>query len=240
MTAYYYIFIIIKKTEIKCFLETIHGIHPTIKFREEIETDKQIAFLVTLGKEHIFSNTLLQGKASKSISAYIERTQTQIGSLPEILFARSPRKRILFTAWFTECVGSIKRLSFSFIPNITNLLGNTKDKPEQLKQPGIYKVTCPHCLKVYVGQSKRYVEKRFSEHLRCIKYNRTTKSAIALHVWKNDPPHTNIKKQNLELLKHVRKRVQQDAWESLIMKKLNDNLMKVDSSPIISPLSNFT
>ena len=80
-----------------------------------------------------------------------------------------------------------QRVSFHFVPSITNklkqkfsehqmeivykndnklsnLLGSTKDKIEPLKKSGIYTVTCNECEKKYTGQTKRSIEKRFSEH----------------------------------------------------------------------------
>ena len=43
-------------------------------------------------------------------------------------------------------------------------LGSTKDQIEDLKCSGIYKISCSHCDKVYIGQTKRTLETRFKEH----------------------------------------------------------------------------
>ena len=301
------IFIIIKKENITSFLKMINEIHKTIKFTEEIETDKQISFLdLTLTRkgnkidvsvyrkstntDRFITRDSFCPKSTKMATFHsmvhrmcrlplsINNYMKELGEIKRIASVNGYTEEEIMklvekhsknikknnnSTFFKQQKQKIKRLPFSFNPSITNyikphfrklghnlafsnnnkianLLGNTKDKPEKLKLPGIYKVICPHCLRVYVGQSKRHVEKRFSEHLTCIKYNRTNKSAVALHVWKNDPPHTNITKQCLDLVKHVRKRVQLDAWESLYMKKYQNGLMNVDPSPIISPLFNFT
>uniref|UniRef100_A0A2H1WVT5 SFRICE_006042 n=1 Tax=Spodoptera frugiperda TaxID=7108 RepID=A0A2H1WVT5_SPOFR len=50
-----------------------------------------------------------------------------------------------------------------------------------LERPGVYKVDCS-CGKSYIGQTKRTVACRISEHIRAVKNNDAQKSAIAQHI----------------------------------------------------------
>lgn len=56
-------------------------------------------------------------------------------------------------------------------PNLGNLLGNTKDKIDNLNKSGIYKISCNDCDKIYIGQTKRSINTRFKEHVSHTKYN---------------------------------------------------------------------
>lgn len=49
---------------------------------------------------------------------------------------------------------------------LVSLLGSTKDPIDKLEKAGIYKVSCSHCDKVYIGQTKRSLDVRFKEHIR--------------------------------------------------------------------------
>lgn len=44
-------------------------------------------------------------------------------------------------------------------------LGSTKDKINKLNRAGVYKISCPHCNKIYIGQTKRTLEIRLKEHI---------------------------------------------------------------------------
>ena len=138
-----------------------------------------------------------------------------------------------------------QRVSFHFVPSITNklkqkfsehqmeivykndnklsnLLGSTKDKIEPLKKSGIYTVTCNECEKKYTGQTKRSIEKRFSEHCACIRLNQAHKSAVAAHVLIDG--HTNINKNCVKLKKQVNDCRRLDAYEAFYIQNDTDSL----------------
>lgn len=154
----------------------------------------------------------------------------------------------------------LRRVSFEFIPQVTNhlerifkqqnmeivyaggkklktVLGTTKDKLDNKFSSGIYSITCEDCQKIYVGQTKRNILTRYKEHSSHIKYNRPSKSAVAHHVHTEN--HFNISDSNLKLLKRVNKRNYLDAWESIEMRKNENNLMNVEAAPIQSSLINL-
>ena len=48
---------------------------------------------------------------------------------------------------------------------LESILGSTKDPIPTLGKPGIYKVSCVHCDKIYIGQTKRLLKTRLDEHI---------------------------------------------------------------------------
>jgi len=138
-----------------------------------------------------------------------------------------------------------KRVSFNFVPSITNklkhifgeyqmeivynnnhklsnLLGSTKDKIPPLKKSGIYTVTCGVCKRNYTGQTKRSIEKRFSEHCACIRLNQPNRSAVAAHVLVDG--HTNVNKESVKLKQQVNDSRRLDAYEAFYIQNDTDSL----------------
>lgn len=169
-------------------------------------------------------------------------------------------KRNSLTSFYLQKKSQPKRVLFNFVPQLTNFLepifkkhniqivynnnnklknqlGSAKDKINNNDASGIYKVSCGDCEKVYIGQTKRSIGKRFKEHISHIKYNRPNRSAIALHC--DETHHFNIITENLNLVKRINKPNQLDAYECIYMQKYKNILMNTDSGPIQSSLFNF-
>lgn len=155
------------------------------------------------------------------------------------------------------------RVSFAYIPTITNhlrktlekenihivynnnkklkqILGSTKDETPTSERSGIYEISCENCNKKYIGQTKRSIKTRFKEHISCIKNKQINRSSVAAHVFassdNNEPPH-NIGpfEESVRLLKTVQNPRKLDAYESLLISKTK-NVMNADNGNILSPL----
>lgn len=124
-------------------------------------------------------------------------------------------------------------LVFNNEGKLKNLLGSTKDKTQDIKKSGIYKITCNNCNDVYIGQTSRNIITRFEEHNNHIIKNRPTKSAVALHVIENQH---KCKIENLSLVKQVNDKQKLDAYESIYMHKNQEFLMNTMEAPVISNL----
>ena len=83
-------------------------------------------------------------------------------------------------------------------------------------------MTCNECEKKYTGQTKRSIEKRFSEHCACIRLNQAHKSAVAAHVLIDG--HTNINKDCVKLKKQVNDCRRLDAYEAFYIQNDTDSL----------------
>lgn len=152
-----------------------------------------------------------------------------------------------------------KRVSVHYIPQITNklknvfnehnmqlvyksknqlsdLLGSTKDKRDALDKPGIYCIRCAECDAVYIGQTRRSVNKRFNEHKKCIEHRHVLKSAFAAHACESN--HLNVTIDNVKLIKGVSDERRLDAYECVYIKR-SENTVNLDNGNIESPLFQF-
>jgi len=153
-----------------------------------------------------------------------------------------------------------QRVSICYAPNITNKLqttfkqsniklaytnnyklgsrlGCTKDTVPTRQRSGIYEISCSDCDAKYIGQTRRALHTRISEHLRSIK-NRELHKAIPAHVF--DPDNEHLHRitsfdENVKLIKPVTNSRKLDAYESIFI-STNDNLMNLEKGAIESPL----
>lgn len=146
-----------------------------------------------------------------------------------------------------------KRVSMHFVPEITgklektfkrfdlhcvyksthklsDLLGSTKDKEDSMKKSGIYSIKCNDCNEIYYGQTKRAIEKRYGEHIACIRLNQPNKSAFAAHVL-----NTNHENHCVSVVRNVRDCYRLDAYESYYIQS-NADTMNLDNGNIESVL----
>ena len=63
-------------------------------------------------------------------------------------------------------------IAFKADNNLSKRLFNGKDKTNPLEKCGVYKLQCPECNGVYIGQSGRSFKVRTEEHLRCFKHKK--------------------------------------------------------------------
>ena len=116
---------------------------------------------------------------------------------------------------------------------LIDLLGSTKDKKEELKHSGIYRIKCSECDAVYIGQTKRTVEQRFKEHLKSVEQRHTYKSAFAAHAVESKHLNTTVK--NVKLLKRVTDHRRLDAYECVYIRN-TENTVNLDNGNIESIL----
>jgi predicted GIY-YIG superfamily endonuclease len=105
-------------------------------------------------------------------------TQTVIGTL------RIPH--------ITGVTNKIQRIMRKHNIKTTTTVNNTlykqlvRKKPEETqmdKSNVVYQIKCKDCDKSYIGETKRPLKRRITEHKRAIKQQRTDNSEIAQHVW---------------------------------------------------------
>lgn len=83
-------------------------------------------------------------------------------------------------------IKSIKAI-FRSQSQLRQMLRSPKDS-EPLAGPGVYKIPCD-CGKSYIGETRRNIATRLTEHVRCIKNLEIEKSAIAEHALIRDTKH---------------------------------------------------
>lgn len=128
-------------------------------------------------------------------------------------------------------------VSFKSSNRLSNLIFNVKDKPNNYKKSGVYKLKCNECNGCYIGQTGRNFETRFKEHNACYRLKKRT-SNFANHFLDTD--HTFPDINNLQILHTGNKGRKLDILENIeIYKHKNDpnrNLLNTQIELGNSPL----
>ena len=86
---------------------------------------------------------------------------------------------------------------------LQNLLMQKPQLPDKYSRSGAYKLTCPECNKVYIGQTGRSFTQRFKEHRNAFKSSRNT-SNYAKHALEYLHPF-GPKQDTMQVLQYQRK-----------------------------------
>jgi len=95
------------------------------------------------------------------------------------------------------------KIAFQTDNTIVNLLGHRNLAPEKFTPSGVYKLTCPDCNKVYVGQTGRRFSTRYNKHKEAF-YNKSHTSSFAQHLHEQAHSFGPIDKV-LQVLHHHKK-----------------------------------
>ncbi|KAG8334141.1 hypothetical protein J6590_108662 [Homalodisca vitripennis] len=109
---------------------------------------------------------------------------------------------------------------------LKNILGNPKNKINEEEKSGIYQINCDNCDLKYIGQTKRKLKQRAKEHRACLKYQQEERSAMAKHALQTGHSFSNAK-----LLKEVQNKKFLDAYETIFIKKNQNNLVNNEPGP---------
>lgn len=122
------------------------------------------------------------------------------------------------------------------------LLGSTKDPVDNMSKSGIYKITCPDCNKIYIGQTRRNLETRFKEHIReaeLAEKRPTTdfRSKVAEHMATEN--HT-VSRADIKIVNHIKDTRRLDVAESMeIYRTPSNTLLNKDLGNGFSSLFKF-
>ncbi len=111
-------------------------------------------------------------------------------------------------------------ISYKTDNTIYNKLITDKNTEEHNKN-GVYKIECPDCNKFYIGQTKKRLKDRFTQHFNAFKKPMIYKSNLATHSINNNHTFPNIK--HMSLIKNIHKGTKMNIWENLEIFKHNDN-----------------
>jgi hypothetical protein len=114
------------------------------------------------------------------------------------------------------------------------LIGGIKRKVDKKEGSGIYNIRCGDCEANYIGQTRRSINTRESEHDKAFEKRQPQDSAFAAH-------RLNFKHQKgtCTVLKNENNPFYLDAWESLYMARGRD-LVNDAEAPIRSKLFTLT
>jgi hypothetical protein len=115
--------------------------------------------------------------------------------------------------------------------NITFNLLKQQTIQNQHNKHGVYKIKCPDCNKFYIGQTKKKLKERFTQHLNGYKKPEIYKSNVATHAINNNHnfPHIN----NMTLIKTLPKGNKMNIWENMeIYKHYHNNTIIKEQTQI--------
>lgn len=201
----------------------------TVNYKKELNQIKNIAIYngyqtslidnihhKAMRKKEMKSKTKLISINENSINKWISASYNSLSKIMKSTFKKNAGKRIAFK--------TKSKLRFK--------LKNSKDKIKSQEKSGIYQINCDNCEKIYIGQTKRKIEKRFKEHYAHFKYKRPEKSAIAKHCINTGHSFSNTK-----LIKHINEEKMLNPWESLYIIKNNSIVlneeMPIQNSPLL-------
>lgn len=201
--------------------------------------------------KHILEVARLNGYPKNTIIKLINKRKKtlQRKTLTRLITDQQPRRRVVLGFdRISKSLGTKLRkhrldMTYSSRNNqLRTLLGSTKDSIDQMAKSGVYKITCSHCNKVYIGQTRRNIETRLKEHLKeaelAEKKNSTNfRSKVAEHIVLEK--HA-ISKENITIVNHIRDARKLDVAESIeIYKTPADSLLNRDQGNGYSSLFKF-
>lgn len=181
--------------------------------------------------EYIFETARINGYKDTAIQAIINKKEKGL------------HKSLLTT--LTTTTEPLRRVAVEFDKNLTrplrpklekygidlvfssrsnqlqSVLGSTKDPVKTTEKPGIYKVSCSHCDKVYIGQTKRTLTTRLMEHLKDVETaKKDMKKGYAPHFKSSVAEHIVTQKHSITIedatiIRPINKPSKLDAAESL-------------------------
>lgn len=182
--------------------------------------------------QYIFETARINGYKDRSIQAIINKKEKglQKTSLTTLEPPTEPLRRVAVDFDINLSYPLRSKLDkygidlvFSSRNNqLQSIFGSTKDPVETLGKSGIYKISCSHCDKVYIGQTKRTLETRLTEHLKkdvaAAKKDQQKgyvphyKSSVAEHIITQEH---NITMEDATIIRRITKPSKLDAAESL-------------------------
>lgn len=188
--------------------------------------------------DYIFETAQLNGYSKQTIQNIIDKKAKQQykRTLTTLTQTQTPLKRIAvnYNNDTKKLRPALRKFGFELVFTSRNnqlqtLLGSTKDPIDNLGKSGIYKITCDHCDKIYIGQTKRTLNTRFKEHIAEVtKANKDTdkglthhfKSKVAEHIF-NENHFLNT--DSIKITRHITNPWKLNVAESLEIFKHNRN-----------------
>ena len=196
-------------------------------------------------REQIFRIGSVNGYPERSIQAIIDKRSIARyrASLTTLTPATENLKRVSveYGGSLTHSLKSkLRKFGLDLVfssrsSQLKTILGSTKDKIENLKCSGIYKISCSHCDKVYIGQTKRTLETRFKEHISEVtKATKVSEKGLTHHFKSKVAEHAfseqhELSTDDIKILRKVPNSMKLDVAESLeIHKQISSSLLNRD------------
>lgn len=143
----------------------------------------ELNFLKSMASDRGFNPSVIDKAVKKLTRNKPVSTLTRFSSYRTVPTITLP----FFGRLSTKFANVLKQFSFQVVYRPVNKLQfiPTKDPVPASRHWGVYRIPC-ECGLEYIGQTRRALQVRVSEHKRYVKYQQLEKSAIAKHVWAHD------------------------------------------------------
>jgi hypothetical protein len=129
------------------------------------------------------------------------------------------------------------KIAFKSSQQLSSIFFNVKDKRQNVKKSGVYRLNCSECSSCYIGQTGRSFEKRYKEHYASFRLEKRN-SNFANHFL--DHSHSFPDITQLEILHYEQKSKKLNSLESIEIfknnKKADVTLLNSQTDLIYSPL----
>lgn len=196
--------------------------------------DDERGYIVEVAKKNGYSRKFIERIFSQHQRKKKLRDLTSLQPINET----SHRISVPYCPVFTNSLKQhLRRHNIELVTTTTSTLKseicNYKDRHPQHENSGIYSIGCNDCDQIYIGQTRRRIEKRVKEHIRYTKNGQVEKSGVAEHMQQHR--HT-IDTNNIKVIRTVRNDYHLDAFESLHISNSIVPLMNKEDPPLNSPL----
>ena len=114
------------------------------------------------------------------------------------------------------------RVCFKPVSNLRCIFPSPKDRPSKTELSSVvYKIPCANCRASYIGQTKRKLKQRISEHKRAVSRADFSTSALAEHAWTCEHP---VDWKNVEVLSNARDDTPRIIQEAVYIRTTSDTL----------------
>lgn len=195
----------------------------------------------------IYQIAITNGYSKQLIDKIIVRKRTSM--VNRLLYAVPPertqkvRSSIAYVGPVSDKISRTLRRSevnvaFRTGNSLKRNLCNQKEKLDRHRQSGVYKITCPECNSVYIGQTGRSFTARYKEHVAAARHNHPERSHFAKHLL--DSGHTLTDNHNLEIIHNCNKGLRLNVLEKLEITRYENNgtvtLLNEQVGSSVSPL----
>ena len=199
--------------------------------------ESEIKTILTIGQNNGFPTEVIRNLIEKK-----QKMTTLHLIYPKVKYEESKQFiSLTYQGTGTERIAKILQspttnIAFKPVSKFSNIIFNAKDRTDKYRKSGVYKLKCPECESVYGGQCGRNFSKRYDEHERSFRLNRSD-STFANHLLEQNHSFPPI--QDIKILDQCDKGLKLNYFESIEIFKHNNcncNLLNDQTDLIHSPL----
>lgn len=204
--------------------------------------DKERNYIIETGRKNGYHEELIAGRIRKIVAKKNRDLLTTFHQQKRKPGPEQKEKRtaVTYDSRMTKRIrAAFSDIGMEAVPTsrafqLKNLLRSTKDGKGIDETGGIYKISCPQCEKIYIGQTRRTIATRFQEHINEARIRKEgkksggdIKSSVAKHMLETD--HA-ISEDNVTIVKIMDNPHKLDFYEMLTIRQENQTALLNENS----------